>query len=102
MYLTAIPLRIACKKNINVYNIGFSSAYSLTKNKPLKFAYFDEYPKIFKTLKSKLKKLIRISKNNIKLRLSGKEDLLYKESQTIEKRFILDLKLKDIKIQKIY
>ena len=95
VYLTAIPLRIACKKNINVYNIGFSSAYSLTKNKPLKFAYFDEYPKIFKTLKSKLKKkLIRISKNNIKLRLSGKEDLLYKESQTIEKKVYSGSKIK--------
>ncbi len=95
VYLTAIPLRIACEKNIKVYNTGFSSAYLLTKSKPLKFAYFNEYPKIFKSLNSNIKKkLIRISMKNIKLRLSGKEDILYKESQTIDKKVYSGFKIK--------
>ena len=98
VYLTAIILRIACKKNIKVYNTGFSSAYSLSKSKPLKFAYFNEYPKNFKTLNYETRKnLIKISKKNIKLRLSGKEDLLYKESQAIREKVYSSFKAKQIK-----
>ncbi len=98
VYLTAVILRIACKKNIKVYNTGFSSAYSLTKRKPLKFAYFNEYPKNFKTLNYETRKnLINIAKKNIKMRLSGKEDLLYKESQAIREKVYTNFKVKQIK-----
>ena len=85
VYLTAIPVRIACQKKIKVFNVGFSSVYRLTKSKPLKFSYFKEYPEIFNSFSSNIKsKLINNSKKNIKLRLSGKKDLLYKQSQPLK------------------
>lgn len=96
VYLTAIPLRIACSKNISVYNAGFSSIYCLTKKKPLRFAYFNEYPKIFKKFSRKVKKnLIYSAKKNINLRLSGKKDLLYKESQSLKEKIFSGLKIKN-------
>ena len=87
VYLTAIPVRIACALKVQVFNVGFSSVYRLTQKKPLKFSYFSEYPKIFNNLTSKTKsKLLKISKKNLKLRLSGKKDLLYKESQPLSEK----------------
>jgi hypothetical protein len=96
VYLTAIPLRIACSKNISVFNAGFSSIYSMTKTKPLRFAYFNEYPKMFKKFNNKIKKnLIYTAKKNINLRLSGKKDLLYKESQSLKEKIFSGLKIKN-------
>ncbi len=96
VYIIAFPLRIACSKNISVFNAGFSSVYSLTKNKPLKFAYFNEYPKNFKKFDNKTKKnLIHIAKKNINLRLSGKKDLLYKESQPLKEKIFSGFKIKN-------
>tara|TARA_Y100000591_G_C21829055_1_gene698481 strand:- start:550 stop:2067 length:1518 start_codon:yes stop_codon:yes gene_type:complete len=96
VYLIAIPLRIACSKNISVFNAGFSSIYSMTKKKPLKFAYFNEYPKNFNKFDYKTKKkLIHNAKKNINLRLSGKKDLLYKESQSLKEKIFSGLKIKN-------
>ncbi len=95
VYLRALPLRIACDKKIDVYNVGFSSAYKLTKNKPLKFAYFKELPTIFKTFKSNIKKnLIKVAKKNIKLRFSGKKDIVHKTNETLEQKIYLNTKFK--------
>lgn len=95
VYLTAIPVRIATRNKISVYNAGFSSVYRLTKNKPLKFSYFNEYPKYFKKIKlSSQQKILNIAKKNIKLRLSGKKDLLYNQSQSLKERVYLRKRVK--------
>ena len=77
VYLIALPARIALNYNIEVFNLGFSSAYRLKKNQPLKFSYFEEYPKLFNKIKKiKQKQLLSIAKKNINLRLSGQKDIL--------------------------
>jgi hypothetical protein len=98
VYLRALPLRIACEKNIDVYSVSFSNVYKLTKNKPLKFAYFRELPKVYKTFDSSYKKeLIKISKKNIKLRFSGKKDIVHKKNETLKHKIFLNKKFKKIK-----
>jgi hypothetical protein len=84
VYLTALMPRIAMSKNIDVFNCAFSSIYRLTKKKPLKFSYFDEYPKEFKKFPKKIKlEKIKFAKKYLHLRLGGKEDILYNQSKQI-------------------
>ena len=84
VYLTALMPRIALSKKIDVYNTGFSSAYRLTKKKPLKFSYFEDYPRQFKKFPEKIKSTkIKLAKKNLQLRLEGKEDILYNQSKRL-------------------
>jgi hypothetical protein len=84
VYLTALMPRIALSKNIDVFNAGFSSVYRLTKKKPLKFSYFEDYPREFKKFPEKIKLTkIKLAKKNLQLRLEGKEDILYKQSKSL-------------------
>lgn len=98
VYLRALPLRIACEKNIDVYNVSSTEVYKLTKNKPLKHAYFRELPKLYKTFSSNIKKeLIKISKKNIKLRFSGGKDIVHKTNEALKHKIFLNTKFKKIK-----
>ena len=88
VYLTALPGRIALNRNVRVYNIGATSCYKLSKDKPLRWSNFDSYPKIFKTLDKKYqKKAITKAKKHLNERFSGRKDILYQMSDDIEHAF---------------
>lgn len=84
VYLTSLMPRIAMSKNIDVFNCAFSNIYRLTKKKPLKYSYFESFPKEFKKFPKKIKlEKIKLAKKYLQLRLGGKEDILYNQSKQI-------------------
>jgi hypothetical protein len=96
VYIIALAPRIAMSNNIDVFNVGFSSAYRLTKKKPMKFNYFEEYPKEFKMFPKKIRiEKIKLAKNYLQKRFLGKQDLLYNESKLLQNPvFLPNSKLK--------
>ncbi len=74
VYAIAIISRIAIYKNIRVFNVGLSYAYSLSKKNKLRLSKFDAYPKDFKKISKLLKKdLISIGKKELINKLYGEK-----------------------------
>ena len=85
VYLTALPLRAAMKYNIDCYCVNHHAAFRLTKKKPLVWANFDDYPKIYNQLPKIIqKKGVLIAKSQLNKRFTGKKDMLYKISDPLK------------------
>tara|TARA_A100001015_G_C15004250_1_gene719939 strand:- start:248 stop:1825 length:1578 start_codon:yes stop_codon:yes gene_type:complete len=104
VYLTALPLRVAMKYNINTFCVNHHGAYRLSKKKPLVWGNFEDYPKLFKALPNTIKKKgVLFAKSNLTKRFTGHKDILYKISNPIKKSIFLPekrLKKKVIKESK--
>lgn len=86
VYLTGILGRVACSLDIDVYNLSCYEVYYLNKKKPLKFNYFEDYPKVFKSLPKKIKTQGLINaKKFLSRRIKGKKDFLTDKSEKINK-----------------
>lgn len=73
VYATAIISRIAIFKNIRVFNVGLSYAYSLNKKNMLRLSGFEEYKKNFKLISRRLRKDLRkIAQKELNNKLYGK------------------------------
>ena len=84
VYLLGIPGRVACSLNIDVYNVSCYETYFLNKKKPLKWNYFDDFPKDFRALPKKIKTqgLLK-AKKLLNKRIRGKKDILINKSEKI-------------------
>ena len=85
VYLLGIPGRIACHLNIKVFNASCYEVYRLTKKKPLKFSYFEDYPKEFKKLPKKIQNQgLKEARKYLNDRIKGKVDQLTLRSRAIK------------------
>ena len=100
--MRALPLRIACEKNIDVYNVSFSSVYKLTKTNLLNLPILENYQKFLKHLIKVIKKTNKVSKKNINLRFSGKKDIVHKTNEALKHKIFLNTKFKKNKEPKQY
>jgi hypothetical protein len=73
VYISAILLRLATKKNIPVYISSLTNIYRLSKKNLWAYNEFQHYPSIFSKLKmNQKKKAFFLSKKKLALRFSGK------------------------------
>jgi len=73
VYISAILLRIAAKKNIPVYVSSLTNIYKLSKKNLWAYKEFKKYPNMFSKLKVEQKKnAFLLSKKRLALRFSGK------------------------------
>jgi hypothetical protein len=78
-------MRVAMKLNIEAFCVNHHFVYRLTTKKPLVWGNFDEYPKIFKKLPSRIKKRgLLIAKAQLQNRFIGKKDILYQLSSPMK------------------
>ena len=90
VYLTALPLRVGMKFNVDCFCVNHHAAFRLTKKKPLVWANFDDYPKIFNKLPNVIKKKgLLIAKSQLNKRFTGKKDILYNISDPLKESTFL-------------
>jgi hypothetical protein len=88
VYLPGLLSRIGLIHNCSVFVISPSSHYRLTKKNFIKWSDQHYYPKFFKKIKPKTKKiLINLAKRNLYLRFRGQNDARYKLSNAIQPVF---------------
>jgi hypothetical protein len=98
VYLIGLPARIMLSFNKPVYSIRLTDAVYLTKKYKQAFSGFKEYPKIFKKLNPKEKKIgIKQAQTQLNKRFSGKDDILYKTNQKNDHAVFLSNKITTIK-----
>ncbi len=76
VYLTGLPGRVGLHKNINVYNLGISYTFRLSKKNYLRLSGFENYKKDFQKLRNK-KNLLKFSKKMLYEKLYGKSNIGY-------------------------
>ncbi len=73
VYQTALPMRIAIKKKINVYQVNFHNLFKLSEKNYFAYDLFDDYKKIFSNFKKSYQiKAIKYAKKRCKKRFDGK------------------------------
>ena len=89
VYTLAIPLRIAVHKNICAYQCSSQHLYRLSKKNNYAYTEFLEYKKKFNQLDKKIKiKTIKLAKNKVKNKFSGKDLALGSTTSAYNKKFL--------------
>lgn len=85
VYFMGLVSRIGLANNIPCYVVGWTQVNRISKKNFSRYPNPNTYPKIFKTFdKKKQKKYLKQAENNLRLRLSGKKDILRNISRPID------------------